>query len=285
MKKLLATLVMGVWAVCLHTAHAQTTAFNYTGYLLDGASPANGPTDFQFTLYSAVTNGTVLAGPTTLTNQSVNNGVFVVTLDFGGTVFNGSARWLEIAARPGGSGNPFTNSLPRQAINAVPYAIFANNGVPPGSVMAFMGTTVPNGWLLCDGSAVSRSGYAALYAVITNSSGAGNGSTTFNLPDMRGMFLRGVDGNANRDPDKASRTAPASGGNSTNAVGSIQSDEFKSHTHQYQLNNDAALNFSSGTHAPRTPETTGLYTTVLTQNAGGSETRPKNVYVNYIIKY
>ena len=59
--------------------------------------------------------------------------------------------------------------------------------VPPaGVIMAFAGSTAPSGYLICDGSAVSRSTYANLYAVIGTTYGAGNGSTTFNLPDLTG---------------------------------------------------------------------------------------------------
>ena len=60
-----------------------------------------------------------------------------------------------------------------------------------GIVQAFAGTTIPNGWLLCDGSAVSRTDYAALYAVIGTTYGAGNGSTTFNLPNLTDKFIQG----------------------------------------------------------------------------------------------
>ena len=63
--------------------------------------------------------------------------------------------------------------------------------VPTGVVQAFAGSTTPQGWLLCDGSAVSRSDYAALYAVIGTTYGAGNGSTTFNLPNLVDKFVEG----------------------------------------------------------------------------------------------
>lgn len=62
---------------------------------------------------------------------------------------------------------------------------------PAGVVQAFAGTTVPDGWLLCDGSAVSRTTYADLYAVIGDTYGDGDGSTTFNLPDLTDKFVQG----------------------------------------------------------------------------------------------
>ena len=64
-------------------------------------------------------------------------------------------------------------------------------GIPVGVVQAYAGNTLPNGWLLCDGSAVSRTDYANLYAVIGDTYGAGDGSTTFNLPNLVDKFVEG----------------------------------------------------------------------------------------------
>lgn len=63
---------------------------------------------------------------------------------------------------------------------------------PPGGIIMYGGSTIPTGWLLCDGSAVSRTAYALLFAAIGTSFGAGDGSTTFNLPDLRDRFPLGV---------------------------------------------------------------------------------------------
>lgn len=63
--------------------------------------------------------------------------------------------------------------------------------IPTGCVQAFAGATTPQGWLLCDGSAVSRTDYADLYAVIGDTYGAGDGSTTFNLPNLVDKFVEG----------------------------------------------------------------------------------------------
>jgi microcystin-dependent protein len=274
-------------------AHAQGTAFNYTGYLLNGATPANGSNDLQFTIFASQTGGTPLTGGVTLTNQPVNNGVFVATLDFGPGIFNGSDRWLEIAGRNGGTANPFTTISPRQKITSVPYASYAGNGAPPGSIMAFMGTNVPPGWLLCDGSVVSRATYAGLFAVVGSSSGAGDGTTTFSVPDLRGMFLRGNTGtraDAFADPDSSSRTNTAPGGNAGNAIGSAQPDAFISHSHFVGGANvwaggpyNTGFAFFKGAYGNGQvdPSLSGESTT----GVGGNETRPKNISVNYIIKY
>jgi microcystin-dependent protein len=66
-----------------------------------------------------------------------------------------------------------------------------NNMIPCGIVQAYAGNTVPDGWLLCNGSAVSRTDYAELYSVIGDTYGAGDGSTTFNLPNLVDKFVEG----------------------------------------------------------------------------------------------
>ena len=73
---------------------------------------------------------------------------------------------------------------------------------PVGAVMHFARTTAPDGWLECNGQAVSRTTYADLFAVIGTTFGVGNGSTTFNLPDLRGEFIRGWDNGRNVDPGR-----------------------------------------------------------------------------------
>jgi microcystin-dependent protein len=70
---------------------------------------------------------------------------------------------------------------------------FVRDIVPPGVIWSYGGTTAPPGFLLCDGSAVSRTTYAALFAVIGTTFGAGDGSTTFNLPDLRGRAIVALD--------------------------------------------------------------------------------------------
>jgi microcystin-dependent protein len=96
--------------------------------------------------------------------------------------------------------------------------------MPSGVILPYGGEIAPTGWLFCDGSAISRITYANLFAALGTSHGYGDNSTTFNLPDLRGRFMRGVDGTASRDPDKVARTAAAVGGNTGNNVGSVQTN-------------------------------------------------------------
>lgn len=150
---------------------------------------------------------------------------------------------------------------------------------PPGSVTAYMGEVAPDGWLMCDGSEVGRETYARLYAVIGNSCGVGDGTMTFHLPDLRGRFLRGLDGGAGRSPDVLSRLSMNTGGNTGNKVGTVQEDEFKAHRHGISVSDNPGgsgrVEVAGG--SPQSTYSSG--------SAGGSETRPKNAAVNFIIKY
>jgi phage-related tail fiber protein len=145
--------------------------------------------------------------------------------------------------------------------------------------------TAPPGWLLCDGSAVSRTSYATLFAVMGTAYGAGDGATTFNLPDFRGRFLRGTDNGAGNDPDRTNRTALNAGGNVGDSIGSYEADSFASHTHTY--GGEFTVEPIVGGHVQGGHDTT--YTIWgypgTTSPAGGTETRPVNVGVNFIVKY
>lgn len=158
----------------------------------------------------------------------------------------------------------------------------ALSGVPTGGIVAWSSASIPSGFLLCDGTSYTRATYPALYSIIGNAYGTASG-TTFNVPDMRGRFLRGRDAGVARDPDRASRTASATGGNTGDNLGSIQGSDFISHYHGYNSVVDA-YNWSNYGSVRTTPNTT--YNSNSSTNAsGGSETRPINAYVNFIIKY
>jgi len=111
-------------------------------------------------------------------------------------------------------------------------------GVPSGTIMAFAGTTAPSGWLLCDGSAVSRTTYSNLFTTISTSFGAGNGSTTFNIPDLRGRTIFGLD---NMGGTTANRLTTTGGINSNNTIGAtggnqtttLSTSNLPSHNHTF----------------------------------------------------
>lgn len=155
-----------------------------------------------------------------------------------------------------------------------------SGSTPTGTVLPYAGTTAPSGYLLANGAAVSRTTYASLFAVIGTSFGAGDGTTTFNLPDLRGRFVRGMDNGAGRDPNAATRTAMASGGNTGDNIGSVQADDIKSHSHRLAVQNLSAGGSGARYGDPYSPGTS-TWTTGGIESTGGAETRPINIYLNY----
>ncbi len=157
--------------------------------------------------------------------------------------------------------------------------------MPVGTIIAYGGRNVPAGWLLCDGTSISRATYADLFEAIDTSWGSGSSAGMFNVPDLRGRFVRGLDysptrGATGNDPEYTLRTAINIGGNTGNNVGSLQNEQLKSHTHATW---GPFVNISTSTGA-------GQFSVYQTANyqtgaSGGLETRPKNAAVNYIIKY
>ncbi len=119
----LVLLALSMFNLKLSTAHAQGTAFTYQSRLNDGANPATGVYDLRFTIYDAAGGGNA-GGVFTNAATPVTNGLFTVTLDYGSGVFDGNARWLEIAVRTNGA-TAFTTLAPRQPLTPTPYAILA----------------------------------------------------------------------------------------------------------------------------------------------------------------
>ena len=155
--------------------------------------------------------------------------------------------------------------------------------VPAGTIHAYGGSTAPAGWLRCDGTLYNGSTYPALYAAIGINFGGYSGY--FNVPDLRGRFLRGWSNGSGRDPDAASRYGEYSGQTGGDKIGSIQGDQLKSHSHNIartvvDANADGSFDWYSGRYSTDD----GHWSSQNTESAGGNETRPINVSVNYIIK-
>ena len=125
--------------------------------------------------------------------------------------------------------------------------------VPTGAIFSFPIETPPTGYLICDGSAISRTTYADLFALLGTTYGAGDGSTTFNLPDYRGRFLRGHDNGAGNDPDASARLDRGDG-TTGDAVGTIQDHDMESHLHQ--IDPPGTLTNYAGNHSHNTNSTT-----------------------------
>ena len=183
-----------------------------------------------------------------------------------------------------------------------PYSEVSHNAIlfPAGVIVPFAGEleNIPYGWMLCDGAEISRTEYANLYNAIGVCWGTGNGSTTFNLPDLRGLFLRGVSGDSGNDEDADDRIVlHDNGGNTGNQVGSYQGDairniegSFKTFDRGvigvsgafYDGSNDWSASVAGG-HSDNWGAVTGIDASLVVPV--GSDNRPKNAYVNYIIKY
>lgn len=160
-------------------------------------------------------------------------------------------------------------------------------GSPAGIIAPFAGTSAPSGWLACQGQAISRSTYATLFTAIGTTWGSGDGSTTFNLPDLRGMFLRGTGTNA---------TGSSSGAVGP-SVGTYAADTYLNHSHTATDSGHSHSTFGAGfpglspggttysTISGTTSTGTGnANITVATSTTGGTETKPKNYGILYIIK-
>jgi len=153
----------------------------------------------------------------------------------------------------------------------------------PGQVAFYAMNTAPAGWLKANGAAISRTTYAALFAAIGTTFGTGDGSTTFNIPDLRGEFIRGWDDSRGVDSGRS--------------FGSAQADEFESHTHiqnahshveRFRNSGGGSLNLSPTSNGTGTVSDTTVSTgdtTATNQNTGGVETRPRNVAFLGCIKY
>jgi len=177
---------------------------------------------------------------------------------------------------------------------AVSFSLLSSMIIPIGTIITSARAAAPDGFLLCDGSALSRTSYAVLFSAIGTAYGAGDGSSSFNIPDLRGEFIRGTDNGRGVDAGRQ--------------IGSTQSDAMRNLTGTYY----GALDGEGGYSAFCAGGATGVFTGggAITQirNAASyemkqingkngfifdasrqvpiaSEFRPRNVSVNFYIKY
>jgi microcystin-dependent protein len=178
--------------------------------------------------------------------------------------------------------------------------------MPAGVVVPYAGTSEPTGWLLCIGQAVSRTTYAALFSAIGTAHGVGDGSTTFNLPDLRGRVVAGQD---DMGGSSANRLTGLSGGVDGDAFGSVGGAETVTmaranlpndtvtttsngdHSHAYF--NMTSLGISGGSGGARevfeisatSTSTNGAHTHTIALNGGVTQTAMNNVQPTIILNY
>lgn len=177
-------------------------------------------------------------------------------------------------------------------------------GVPTGSVFCRAASVVPTGYLECNGAAVSRSTYSALFGIIGVQYGAGNGSTTFNLPDLRGEFIRGFDHGRGVDTNRSMASSQAAANHAhTHSVSGTTSHKTLTGSvgkisETFEVDGTVSGVFSKqSVSANRTPITSDFsgagqfsidashsHTYSANTNSVGSEARPRNIAMMYIIK-
>lgn len=151
----------------------------------------------------------------------------------------------------------------------------ASSGIKAGTVAYFAASTAPAGFIKANGAAVSRTTYAALFLAIGTTYGAGDGSTTFNVPDLRGEFVRSLDDGRGVDSGRA--------------IGTAQSHQMQSHNHAYYPLISGTTAYPHPGHAIAKDSYNGGSTTEYVSTTGGaengSENRPRNVAMLACIKY
>jgi microcystin-dependent protein len=177
--------------------------------------------------------------------------------------------------------------------------------IPAGCVMAYLASTSPSGWLICNGDAINRIDYWKLFAVIGTTFGSGDGSTTFNLPDYQGAFLRGTGSrgsyagpNLNESQDHATQThnhlatsTVTDPGHNHSTSDAYWSSDYHNSSGSYQGsssnddNNNALLTRTVTSSTSATGITVATTVDDSTTNVDPNETRPYNFGINWIIKY
>jgi len=168
-------------------------------------------------------------------------------------------------------------------------------GVPTGAVFCMAVASVPSGYLECNGSAVSRTTFATLFAVIGTQYGSGDGSSTFNIPDLRGEFIRGFDNGRGVDSGRSIASNQSSQNQShvhSGTATSTVSDPGHIHTTKGHGTHDdggsnvtgSASNGTSGSSMLSSSTGITVSTSVTVGSEGGNETRVRNVAMMYIIK-
>lgn len=168
----------------------------------------------------------------------------------------------------------------------VTVANFNQAVLPAGIVAPYGGTSEPTGWLFCYGQAINRTTYAALFAAIGTTYGAGDGSTTFNLPDLRGRVVAGQDDMGGSSANRLTGQSGGLNGDNLGATGgaethTLSGTEMPAHQHQYNVASNGA-----GSLWARGQAGTDISSPLTSSSGGGgahNNVQP-TIILNYIIK-
>ncbi|MFC1767885.1 phage tail protein [Candidatus Margulisiibacteriota bacterium] len=309
-KKMFLILIPLIILLSVSVFAAAPKLLNFQGRLInkDTGDPIAGAQTVIFELYDAAP----LGSGTKVWDQTISNvgcdseGIFSVVLGGGAisldTVNFDQELWMQITY-----GSQIFD--PRQRLTMVPYAFQAvsaetanvantaysvagSAGVPIGTILPFAGSAgnIPTNYVSCEGQLLNQTEYNELYVALGSGTIYGTSGSDFYVPDYRGQFLRGWDNGKGDDPDVADRTNPDGGaGVVGDIIGSRQGDAFQGHVHtyvRYQGNPSGWELDQAGNNSFNLPiNTTGP----VNDGTHGAprvtyETRPKNVYVMYIMR-
>ncbi len=187
-----ATVVIGSLLASVHPAPAQGTLFTYQGRLQTTNGPANGTYDLTFGLYNAATGGSQFGSTVQTNGNFVTNGLFIVTVDFGAGIFDGTPYWLQIGVRTNGAAS-FTALLSREQLTPAPYAIYSEGGNAAGLTGTLPATALSGPY----------SGVVELNNAGDSFSGNGSGLTGVNAAALNGLTSANfwqLTGNAGTSP-------------------------------------------------------------------------------------
>lgn len=298
----------GTTSISLTNANVTLTGPNTTG---TGQTQA-----MRFRLTGAISANIIITIPSGISGrwivQNATTGAYTITFASGGggaslTVQQGYntsiycdgtnvylANDAVVAAANGGTGliSPGTsgNILTSNGTAWVSQAPAAQVAIPSGVVTPYAGSSAPTGWLLCSGGQVSRTTYSDLFTAIGTTYGSGDGSTTFNLPDLRGRSAFGVDNMGGTSANRITSAGSGITGTTLSASGGLQNitltvNEMPSHTHQVYFGNP----YYAGNHVDSATvlngyQTVGSWPMLPTGGDQPHNNMPPAIILNYIIK-